>query len=125
MAARDILPPSSDAAGTSADRVEFIRYEPDRIEVRTESSRPALLCFAEVFYPGWTAQLDGHPTELIRVNFLLRGVAVPTPGNHTVTLRFAPRSLTIGMVISAIAFIAALGLLLAASKSFVFGFKRV
>ena len=98
--------------GSSPDRVEFVRYEADRIEVRTESAQPALLCFAEVFYPGWTAQVDGGRADVVRVNFLLRGVVLPTGGRHSVTLHFAPRSLAVGKIISAIALLVALATVL-------------
>jgi hypothetical protein len=106
------LPEGADAASTTPDRVEFVRYEADRIEVRTESSRPGLLCFAEVFYPGWTAQLDGKAAEVLRVNFLFRGVILPTAGPHSVTLRFAPRSFALGKAISIVTLLVALGLLI-------------
>ena len=107
----DSLRVGADAASTSPDRVEFVRYEADWIEVRTDSSQPAVLCFAEVFYPGWKAEVDGRPTGMMRVNSLLRGVALSTPGTHSVTLHFAPRSLTVGKMISAATFLVALALL--------------
>jgi len=109
-------PQGGERDSASADRVEFVRYEADRIEVRTESSQPALLCFAENFYPGWTAERDGARAEVVRVNYVLRGVVLPTSGAHSVTLRFAPRSLAVGKTISAITFILALALLVAGLK---------
>ncbi|KPL11957.1 hypothetical protein AMJ85_02400 [candidate division BRC1 bacterium SM23_51] len=107
------LPGVSAREDAPADRIEFTRYEPDLIEVRTESARPGVLCFAEIFYPGWVAELDGNRAEILRVNFLLRGVFLPTAGNHRVTLRYAPRSLTVGKAISAATLLAALALLIA------------
>jgi len=118
------LPADADSASTLPDRVEFVRYEADRIEVRTESPQPAVLCFAELFYPGWIARLDGKLAEVVRVNFLLRGVIVPTSGHHTVTLHFAPRSLLLGKTISAVSLLVALGVLIASGRSFwISGFK--
>jgi hypothetical protein len=77
-----------------------LRYEPDRIEVALEASAPGLLCFSELFYPGWRATIDGRSAGVLRVNYAFRAVAIETPGRHTIALRFAPRSLAIGKVVS-------------------------
>lgn len=59
-------------------------------------SRPGLLILADLFYPGWRAELDGQPVEILRVNYVLRGIALP-PGEHRVVFRFAPTSLYTGL----------------------------
>ncbi|MBM3333806.1 hypothetical protein FJY63_04010, partial [Candidatus Sumerlaeota bacterium] len=105
-----VLPETEDGAAASHDEVAFVRYEADKIEIRTTSSQPAMLCLAEVHYPGWRAELDGQPTELLRVNFLLRGVVIPAAGAHVVTLRFAPLSLAIGKVVSLVGVLVLVGL---------------
>ena len=39
-------------------------------------------------YPeGWQLTIDGEPADLLRVNYALRGVVVPT-GTHTVEMAF-------------------------------------
>ncbi|MCX8036958.1 MAG: hypothetical protein N3D11_07905 [Candidatus Sumerlaeia bacterium] len=87
-------------AGDARADVEFIRYDADTIEVKVHAARPGVLCFAEVFYPGWTAELDGRRVKVLRVNYLLRGIAIDTPGEHHVALRFSPRTLAAGKAIS-------------------------
>jgi len=96
------------AADAGEDRVEFLRYKPDRIEIRTRSNRAGLLCLAEVYYPGWKAEIDGKAAPIVRVNFCLRGIVLPSPGKHIVALRYSPLSLAAGKAVSAA------GLLLAA-----------
>ena len=55
-------------------------------------------------YPGWEATLDKKKTQTIPSN--LSGMAVFIPkGNHTLTLRFVPKSLYIGFGISVLTFI--------------------
>lgn len=86
----------SDAAPHSAD---VTQHEPNRIEVRTTSAAPALLVLSENHYPGWLASVDGRATEIVRVNYNLRGVAVPS-GEHTVEFVYRPRSVIVGVIIS-------------------------
>ncbi|MDY4732139.1 MAG: YfhO family protein, partial [Prevotella sp.] len=50
-----------------------------------------VLVFSEIYYPGWTAEVDGQPVELGRVNYVLRALRV-APGKHNVTLTFKPKS---------------------------------
>ena len=45
--------------GTSGGRVEFTRYEPNRVELSTDSEGTSVLVLSENHYPGWRAYLDG------------------------------------------------------------------
>ena len=47
--------------------------------------------FSEIYYPGWTATVDGEPAELGRVDYVLRAMNVK-PGRHEVVLSFFPKS---------------------------------
>ena len=49
------------------------------------------MVFSEVYYPGWTATVDGVDVPLGRVDYVLRALRVQ-PGSHEVVLRFFPRS---------------------------------
>jgi uncharacterized membrane protein YfhO len=52
-----------------------------------ETSQTGLLVLSEIWYPAWKATLDGNNTEILRVNYSLRGILVPQ-GKHTITLRY-------------------------------------
>jgi len=61
-----------------------------------------LTVFSEIWYGpdlGWEATIDGQPADLIRTNYLLRGLRVPA-GQHTITMTFAPSSFFTGKAIS-------------------------
>jgi hypothetical protein len=73
--------------------------EPNRVEVKTESPTPAILVLSANHYPGWQANVDGRSVDVIRVNYNLRGVAVPA-GNHLVAFVYRPKSVLFGLVIS-------------------------
>ncbi|MGH9932814.1 MAG: YfhO family protein [Pyrinomonadaceae bacterium] len=78
---------------------EVTRHEPNRVEVKTESAAPAILVLSENHYPGWGASVDGQSVDVIRVNYNLRGVAVPA-GSHLATFAYQPKSVLVGLVFS-------------------------
>jgi uncharacterized membrane protein YfhO len=86
---------------------EILTYEPNRITLRSVSSATSVLVISENFYPGWSATVDGRRTEVLRVNYNLRGVELP-PGEHRVELVYRPKSVLLGLALS----LAALMLLL-------------
>ena len=71
----------------------------DRIVVETRSATPALLVLADVFYPGWKAFVDDRPVPVVRADYVLRAVPVPS-GPHVVRFEFRPDSLRTGAALS-------------------------
>jgi len=51
-------------------------------------------------YPGWEATVDGRPTEIVRVNTLMRGVPIDSAGAHTVVMTYSPPGFAAGILIS-------------------------
>ena len=54
-----------------------------------------------MFYPGWSAIVDGRETPLLRVNYAFTGVRVPE-GAREIRLLYRPMSFRAGAVISLI-----------------------
>ncbi|MES3630109.1 MAG: hypothetical protein PPP56_08075 [Longimonas sp.] len=78
-------------------------FTPPEIEWTVETSGQHLLVVNEVYYPaGWNAYLNGEPVPIHRVNYLQRGVVIPE-GEHTLAMRFEPRSDRVGGVIAQVA----------------------
>lgn len=67
-------------------------YAPNALSYEVNSDKGGVLVFSEVYYPGWTATVDGQPAELGRVNYILRAINLK-PGKHTVALDFHPSSI--------------------------------
>lgn len=67
------------------------KYVPDQLTYSLETDKGGILVFSEVYYPEWTATVDGYPVEVGRVNYLLRAIHVK-PGRHEVVLSFFPQS---------------------------------
>jgi hypothetical protein len=72
----------------------------NEIELRVNSTGPALLVLSDTFYKGWEAEIDGKSVAIVRANHSMRGVEIP-PGNHAVRFAFRPRSVLIGFLLSA------------------------
>ena len=93
----------------STAKVKLVKYEPNNLQYTIDSKNGGVVVFAEIYYPGWTATIDGQPAELGRVNYILRALNVKA-GKHTVVLDFHP---TIISTTETIAYIAIVILLLA------------
>ncbi|HKQ73497.1 MAG TPA: YfhO family protein, partial [Blastocatellia bacterium] len=90
------LPASGVSAGAEA---RVTRYEAQRIELLTRNEQAGFLILSEVYYRGWDAWVDGAPTPVERVNYTLRGVALPA-GEHRVEFVFRAPSFRAGAIYS-------------------------
>ena len=73
-------------------------HTPDRVVIRTNPSREALLVLADNYYHGWVARVDGREVPIHRVNHTMRGVVVPA-GDHEVVFTYEPSDLYVGFYI--------------------------
>lgn len=84
--------------------INLTSYQPNAIELKSESKTPQLAVFSEIYYPhGWKMFVDGKEVPYIKADYLLRAVHVPA-GNHTIKMIFEPEVIARGKVISMIAF---------------------
>ena len=73
-------------------RVTITAYEPNQLTYEVNSGKGGVVVFSEIYYPGWTATVDGQEQPLGRVNYVLRALQVK-PGKHKVVLSFFPKSI--------------------------------
>jgi hypothetical protein len=92
-------PPLKAPADAAREAVSYVAYEPDRSVIEVTADAPALLMLSEIWDPGWQATVNGAPAPVLLVDHTLRAVPVPT-GEHVAELRYAPRSLQLGMGIT-------------------------
>lgn len=73
-------------------QVNLTSHEPNELKYQAEMTQGGLAVFSEIYYPeGWTATIDGKEAEILRVNYLLRGLEIPQ-GSHEIVFTFAPAS---------------------------------
>ncbi len=85
------------------------------VKVDTEASTAGFLVLSDLFYPGWKATVDGKPQQIIRTNYVLRGLALES-GRHSIEFRYEPIYLYVGGGISLLGLIVLLGVGLKALK---------
>jgi hypothetical protein len=86
-------------------KVEFKNYEPKKIELATSSNEESVLLLNDKYDPSWKVYLDDKPAELLRANYIMRGVFVPS-GNHKVVFSFEPKNT--GFLVSLLAVVTGL-----------------
>ncbi len=93
----DVLGKSVAQADTSL--VTMTTYQPNHLSYEVNSDKGGVVVFSEIYYPGWTATIDGKAATLGRVNYILRALRVE-PGIHQVELDFHPTSVKITEIVA-------------------------
>ncbi len=92
--------------------VKITRYAHAAVELTASSSASGLVVLCDMIYPGWQAYVDGRPADILKVDGIFRGVAVPA-GQHSVAFRFEPASLRNGLILLCLGLLAIGGCLAA------------
>ena len=79
------------AAQDTASIVTITDYKPNSLTYDVNSGKGGIIVFSEIYYPGWTATIDGQPADLGRADYVLRALHIE-PGCHTVELTFKPQT---------------------------------
>ncbi|MES1180677.1 MAG: hypothetical protein ABUL66_02315, partial [Verrucomicrobiota bacterium] len=79
--------PDSSTTNENPGTVEFTSYAPKHIVLRAQTAAPCVLLLNDRYDPQWSVRVDGQPAELLRCNYIMRGVYL-TPGQHTVEFNF-------------------------------------
>ena len=108
------------AANDSTASVVLTKYEPNSLTYTINSAKGGVVVFSEIYYPSWTASIDGQPAELGRVNYILRALNVKA-GKHEVVLEFHPSSIS---TTETIAYVALVALLLAICAALFIEWKK-
>lgn len=87
-----------DAADTTA-KVQITNYGIHSITLDAEASGNNLLYLSEVYYPDWKVYIDGQPAEILKTNYLFRGVVIPK-GKHKIEFKFESATYAMGKNIS-------------------------
>ena len=93
---------ASNAQG-NVSQVELVNYAPNKLKYNVSSEKGGVVVFSEIYYPGWTATIDGQKADLGRVNYILRALNVEK-GKHTIELTFDPQSVHTTETIATVAF---------------------
>lgn len=82
----------ANAAADTTSKIVLTAYEPNELTYNVDSKNGGVVVLSEIYYPGWTATLDGKDIMIGRADYVLRALRVPG-GKHTLVLKFDPQSL--------------------------------
>ncbi len=88
---KDLLNGATEGYKDSLSTVTLKSYEPNHLVYETNSAKDGVVVFSEVYYPDWTATIDGQPAQIASADYILRAMYVPA-GKHTIEMRFDPKS---------------------------------
>jgi hypothetical protein len=86
-------------------QIEILHRTPGSLELDATTPADGLLVLSEIDYPGWQAAVDGQAAPILRVDYILRGVAVPA-GQHHVEVFFRPGTFIWGAILSGVTLVA-------------------
>jgi uncharacterized membrane protein YfhO len=92
------------------DSLNITQFKESDIKGDITVAAPKVLFFSIPFDEGWKATVNGTDTKLYRVNCGLIGLSVPV-GKNAVELKFEPRYMKRGTLVSVIALLVFIGLL--------------
>ena len=95
----------------TAGKAEIVNYSPRRIELKVDAPTAGVLLLNDRYDKDWQVTANGQAKEILRANFIMRGVQLPA-GQHTVIFEFKPPLTGLKFGLAAIAAAAVLGALM-------------
>ena len=83
------IAPSAAALGQATGKVITQSYRPKEIRLTAQATDDSVLLLNDHWSAHWRVTVDGQPSELLRCNYVMRGVRLPS-GSHEVVFRFQP-----------------------------------
>lgn len=108
------IPPASSEGGAELGEPSSCTMEnsaADSLSIRVNARQTSLLVIRDQYFPGWNATVrragqPPNPVAVLRVNRCMRGIIVE-PGSSVVKLRYQPRSVVAGCIVSGLAWLGA------------------
>ncbi len=93
-------------------QVSLTSYAPNKLQYKADLGGDGLVVFSEIYYPkGWKAYIDGVEKEILRANYVMRALEVPS-GSHEIVFEFEPKAYTVGNTVMYVASVLLLGMML-------------
>ncbi len=86
-----------------ADSFTITAFSPQNIEISAITNHPQLLVYQQNYYGGWSVYVDGEKQHLLKANFALMAVAVPS-GKHRVQFKYSNPAIKTAFIISYLIF---------------------
>jgi hypothetical protein len=84
-----------------SEYLEVIHFSNAKVEIKGRTEFSGVLVFADAWHPNWSATVNGISTKVAKVNGAFRGIKVD-PGEYHIVMKYRPKTLTAGIVISSL-----------------------
>jgi hypothetical protein len=88
----DTLPPGERQAFSEA---RIVSYSSSQVTVEAALTAPGYLVLSDLYYTGWSAEVDGQTARILPANVAFRAVALER-GEHTVRFTYSPPGAMLG-----------------------------
>ena len=75
--------------------IKLIDKKINEFTYKTFSNKKQFAVFSEMYFKDWKATIDGKDTPIYQVDYVLRGMEIPS-GKHTIVFKFIPKVVHIG-----------------------------
>ena len=84
----------------STAAISLLKYDVTKLTYQSKTTTEQFAVFSEIYYKdGWNAYIDGKLTPHFRVNYVLRGMKIPS-GEHKIEFKFEPKVIQKGGLVS-------------------------
>lgn len=91
--------PAGPGPAAAPREAKIVRRESGRIELEAEAPRGGWLFLSDIYFPGWTAKVDGRERPIAPAWEAFRAVGLE-PGHHRVVFEYKPRSFLAALLVS-------------------------
>lgn len=74
--------------------INLINYSPNELTYKVNAEQGGVAVFSEIYYPGWSATINGVELPVFRANYVLRAIDLPK-GDYELKMSFHPTSLKV------------------------------
>ncbi|MEA2300750.1 MAG: hypothetical protein QOE44_1285 [Solirubrobacteraceae bacterium] len=85
------------------------------VTVAVRMARPGYVVLGDLYYPGWSARVDGRGARILAADGLFRAVATGA-GSHVVRFVYRPASVWVGGVLSLVGILTAAGVIVVSRR---------
>ncbi len=81
---------------------KYEQIDADHVQVSVETNHPGFLVILNTWMPGWSAEVDGESTPVLRADHAFQAIILPKPGRHRIKLSYRTPGLRLGITLSLI-----------------------
>ena len=93
-----------DAELGASEGVQIVSYDNDSVTLEVTVEQARLLVLSDYYDEDWAVYIDGERADIVKANYLFRGVVIEEAGTHTVEFRYEPVTTYVLLGLSGVTF---------------------